>query len=201
MMFASCYKRFAQSQAARRLLLASKGTGSPFQQANNELGIALARRPQTTAAAAALATSATEQQNQRTQAAAAAMAALLAMTTAAATGTTKCEEQPTRKKKKTTKKKKKKTKKQEEHWHLTPADVATENFEEVQKSHDIDSMPEYTSEQVSENNGENGTPIWMSYGGVVYDVTNFIPNHPGGHEKILTAAGQVCYQVISLLIQ
>lgn len=29
----------------------------------------------------------------------------------------------------------------------------------------------------------------MSYGGVVYDVTQFIPNHPGGTEKILTAAG------------
>ena len=30
-----------------------------------------------------------------------------------------------------------------------------------------------------------------SYGGVVYDVTNFVANHPGGSEKILLAAGSV----------
>ena len=75
--------------------------------------------------------------------------------------------------------------------HLTPADVAKEDFEQVQASHDINKMPIYTSEQVAENNGDDGKPIWMSYGGVVYDVTNFIPNHPGGTEKILTAAGSV----------
>ena len=75
--------------------------------------------------------------------------------------------------------------------HLTPADVARENFEEVQASHDISKMPIYTSDDVAEMNGEDGKPIWMSYGGVVYDVTKFIPNHPGGSEKIMTAAGSV----------
>lgn len=73
--------------------------------------------------------------------------------------------------------------------HLNPAEVGKEDFEEVQASHDINKMPEYTSDQVAENNGEDGKPIWMSYGGVVYDVTNFIGNHPGGSEKIMTAAG------------
>lgn len=47
------------------------------------------------------------------------------------------------------------------------------------------------SEQVAENNGKDGKPIWMSYGGVVYDVTDFIHNHPGGSERILLAAGSV----------
>jgi hypothetical protein len=29
----------------------------------------------------------------------------------------------------------------------------------------------------------------MTYGGYVYDVTDFIPNHPGGDEKIRLASG------------
>jgi sulfite oxidase len=72
---------------------------------------------------------------------------------------------------------------------LTPSHVAKEDFDELQASHDIDKMPVYTLDQVAENNGSDGKPIWMSYGGVVYDVTNFIANHPGGSEKILMAAG------------
>lgn len=72
---------------------------------------------------------------------------------------------------------------------LTPAHVAKENFQDVVNSHDVDSMPIYSLEEVSKNNGENGKPVWMTYGGVVYDVTDFIPNHPGGSEKIMTAAG------------
>eukprot|EP00980_Cylindrotheca_fusiformis_P004729 scaffold1004_cov105-Cylindrotheca_fusiformis.AAC.12 len=50
-------------------------------------------------------------------------------------------------------------------------------------------LPVFTAQQVAQNNGQNGTPIWMSYGGNVYDVTNFVHNHPGGSEKILQAAG------------
>ena len=33
----------------------------------------------------------------------------------------------------------------------------------------------------------------FSYGGVVYDVTNFVANHPGGSERILLAAGSVSF--------
>lgn len=54
---------------------------------------------------------------------------------------------------------------------------------------DVDTLPIYTSKQVSENNGKDGKPVWMSYGGMVYDVTDFISNHPGGSERILMAAG------------
>ena len=44
--------------------------------------------------------------------------------------------------------------------------------------------------QVSKDNGK-GTDnrVWMTYGGRVYDATDFIPNHPGESEKILLAAG------------
>jgi sulfite oxidase len=50
-------------------------------------------------------------------------------------------------------------------------------------------MPIYTAEQLAVCNGEDGHPMWMSYGGVIYDVTNFVANHPGGSEKIVQAAG------------
>ena len=75
----------------------------------------------------------------------------------------------------------------------TPASVANDKFDDVVKHSEteIDNFPVYTSEQVAENDGSDGKPIWMSYGGVVYDVTAFIHNHPGGSEKILMAAGSV----------
>jgi cytochrome b involved in lipid metabolism len=57
---------------------------------------------------------------------------------------------------------------------------------------DLSLLPEYTSEQVAEHtaqDGASGRRIWMSYGGFVYDVTDFIPLHPGGTERISRAAG------------
>lgn len=72
---------------------------------------------------------------------------------------------------------------------VTVSRVAHENLEELDASIDFDSLPVYTSEQVAHNNGDDGRPIWMSYGGFVYDVTDFVANHPGGSEKIMTAAG------------
>jgi predicted heme/steroid binding protein len=75
--------------------------------------------------------------------------------------------------------------------HWTPAEVAKENLDDVIQSHDINKFPEYTSDQVAEKDGEDGKPVWMSYGGIVYDVTDFILNHPGGSEKIMMAAGSV----------
>jgi sulfite oxidase len=53
-----------------------------------------------------------------------------------------------------------------------------------------DQLPTYTMAQVSKNNGEGPEKrVWMTYGGCVYDVTDFIANHPGGSQKILLAAG------------
>eukprot|EP00804_Cyclotella_cryptica_P019613 CCRYP_013961-RC/>CCRYP_013961-RC protein AED:0.30 eAED:0.32 QI:44/0.6/0.5/1/0.8/0.66/6/0/660 len=59
------------------------------------------------------------------------------------------------------------------------------------RDEDIDfSLPTYTSAQVAMRNGKNmGEKVWMSYGGYVYDVTDFVGNHPGGSEKIMLAAG------------
>jgi hypothetical protein len=89
----------------------------------------------------------------------------------------------------TTKKPKKKKHSLNHNW--TPSEVAEENFDDVVKEHDVENLPIFTSDQVAENDGEDGKRIWMSYGGIVYDVTDFISNHPGGSEKIMMAAGSV----------
>lgn len=73
--------------------------------------------------------------------------------------------------------------------HLTPADVGREDLEDVVNSHDVDSLPVYSLGEVAQRNGEDGTRIWMTYGGIIYDVTDFVENHPGGSEKIMAAAG------------
>ena len=68
---------------------------------------------------------------------------------------------------------------------LTPTHVATEAFPTgAENRDDEEQYPVYTSDQVAENDGTDGKPIWMSYGGVVYDVTDFVANHPGGSEKV-----------------
>jgi cytochrome b involved in lipid metabolism len=95
---------------------------------------------------------------------------------------------------------KKQKKEKEVHPHPTPSEVAKEDFEKYQESVDIDAMPEYTSEQVAAHDGQNGVSMWMSYGGVVYDVTDFIVNHPGGSEKISTAAGTLVESIVSWLL-
>ncbi|MGH7954561.1 MAG: cytochrome b5 domain-containing protein, partial [Gloeomargaritales cyanobacterium] len=53
----------------------------------------------------------------------------------------------------------------------------------------IEDLPLYTLADVAKNNGQNGQSVWMMYRGNVYDVTNFIPNHLGGFELFLQAAG------------
>lgn len=48
--------------------------------------------------------------------------------------------------------------------------------------------PVYTIEEVSQHNThEKG--IWVTYKGQVYDITEFVANHPGGPTKIILAAG------------
>ena len=73
--------------------------------------------------------------------------------------------------------------------HPMPAAAGKDNICDDAPS--LEKLPVYRSSQVAKNDGTDGRPIWMSYGGVVYDVTGFIPNHPGGSEKILLAAGGV----------
>ena len=73
--------------------------------------------------------------------------------------------------------------------HPMPAKAGTDNI--CDEAPSLEELPVYRSSQVAKNDGSDGRPIWMSYGGVVYDVTGFIANHPGGSEKILLASGGV----------
>jgi cytochrome b involved in lipid metabolism len=86
--------------------------------------------------------------------------------------------------------------------HWTPANVADDKFDDVveHSENELEKYPLYTSEQVAENDGTDGKPTWMSYGGVVYDVTDFVANHPGGSEKIMMAAGSVSFVCVCLLV-
>ncbi|HTK03324.1 MAG TPA: cytochrome b5-like heme/steroid binding domain-containing protein [Alphaproteobacteria bacterium] len=45
----------------------------------------------------------------------------------------------------------------------------------------------FTLEEIS--NHKDATSCWMAIGGKVYDVTSFIPNHPGG-DQILLGCGK-----------
>jgi cytochrome b involved in lipid metabolism len=48
-------------------------------------------------------------------------------------------------------------------------------------------MPSLTNTQVRKH--KSADSIWVTYEGVVYDVTGFVEAHPGGKELLLTAAG------------
>ena len=51
-------------------------------------------------------------------------------------------------------------------------------------------LPLFSSKQVKTlGNGEDGRPMWISYGGYVYDISRFLPLHPGGPERISRAVG------------
>lgn len=72
----------------------------------------------------------------------------------------------------------------EEHITVASAPAMPEEDEEFDAG-----LPIYTSAQVAIHDGKKTSKVWMSYGGYVYDVTEFVANHPGGQQKILLAAG------------
>lgn len=45
----------------------------------------------------------------------------------------------------------------------------------------------FSKEEIEKHNNEDD--IWVSYQGKVYNITEFVSNHPGGKEKLLQAAG------------
>jgi len=56
------------------------------------------------------------------------------------------------------------------------------------KSNQLTNATIYRRHDVAQHNSiDRG--VWVIYDDGVYDITKFIPNHPGGHEKILLAAG------------
>lgn len=59
---------------------------------------------------------------------------------------------------------------------------ATKN---VNESNDL---PMYTLDEVMKHTTKESR-IWVTYGQGVYDITEFISQHPGGSDKIIMAAG------------
>lgn len=61
---------------------------------------------------------------------------------------------------------------------------------EFHHKNEIQGLPSYTADQVSQydGHGPKGSRIWVSFGRGVYEITDFIGQHPGG-DKILMAAG------------
>ncbi|CAH0397675.1 unnamed protein product [Chilo suppressalis] len=47
----------------------------------------------------------------------------------------------------------------------------------------------YTLAEVAQNKGKGGGPLWIVYKDVVYDLTNYIAEHPGGVDSIMEEAG------------
>ncbi|XP_023245884.1 probable sulfite oxidase, mitochondrial isoform X2 [Copidosoma floridanum] len=67
-------------------------------------------------------------------------------------------------------------------------------FNKQQQQHDVscgvkrNDLPTYSLEQVSRHdNPKSG--IWVTYKEGVYDISNFVSQHPGGQSKIMMAAG------------
>ena len=49
-------------------------------------------------------------------------------------------------------------------------------------------LPIYSKAEVAKHTTPE-TGVWVVFQGGVYDITTFVQNHPGGTEKIMTAAG------------
>lgn len=69
--------------------------------------------------------------------------------------------------------------------HAEQGQAATSPFREAGQR--IDGLKEYTAEEVREHDSQDKR-IWVSFRNGVYDITDFIPLHPGA-DKILMAAG------------
>ncbi|KAL1591345.1 hypothetical protein SLS60_012089 [Paraconiothyrium brasiliense] len=54
----------------------------------------------------------------------------------------------------------------------------------------VPSLLRVTPAMLKENNGRKGKPAWSSYEGKVYNITPYLPFHPGGEGELRRAAGK-----------
>nr|BAU71142.1 sulfite oxidase [Parachlorella kessleri] len=53
-----------------------------------------------------------------------------------------------------------------------------------------EALPEYERQEVAKHRSrEDGGRVWVTYKDGVYDITEFVENHPGGAKRIMMAAG------------
>ncbi|XP_045538196.1 sulfite oxidase, mitochondrial isoform X1 [Papilio machaon] len=62
----------------------------------------------------------------------------------------------------------------------------TEEYKTIEAGEKKPNLPTYRAEEISKHNTKNS--FWVTYRHGVYDVTSFLPSHPGG-EQIYNAAG------------
>lgn len=55
-----------------------------------------------------------------------------------------------------------------------------------------DDLKVFTLQEVSTRNGKDSELVWIVIKDAVYDVTNYIENHPGGPELVTEYAGTDC---------
>ena len=58
-------------------------------------------------------------------------------------------------------------------------------------------MKSFSLEEVAKHNTDSD--CWVAIGGDVYDVTKFMPNHPGGKNAILLYAGKDATEEFDML--
>ncbi|XP_058130272.1 sulfite oxidase, mitochondrial [Anopheles ziemanni] len=65
-------------------------------------------------------------------------------------------------------------------------------LDEIRKAHDTvrKDLPEYTMDEVIKHNAPSAG-IWVTYGIGVYDITSFVPKHPGSDKVMLAAGGAI----------
>jgi len=54
----------------------------------------------------------------------------------------------------------------------------------------VPSLIRVTPSMLKENNGRKGKPAWSNYYGKVYNITPYLPFHPGGEGELKRAAGK-----------
>lgn len=71
------------------------------------------------------------------------------------------------------------------------AKAAGSNQQDISKAHKElrKDLPVYSMDEVGEHNSPK-TGIWVTYGIGVYDITTFVPKHPGS-DKVMLAAGNI----------
>ena len=76
-------------------------------------------------------------------------------------------------------------------YHFTPhqtAVCAQKEESKVRAGHVIQGLPEFSLQDIAKHKTEE-TGVWVTFGDGVYDITDFLHQHPGGSEKIVLAAG------------
>ena len=58
---------------------------------------------------------------------------------------------------------------------LTYESATSEKFTKLEAEREFE---EFRMEEVKINDGKDGKPVWVTYGGNVYDITDFVANHP-----------------------